>query len=65
MRRHPPISAEAPSVKQTRRPGSPMRWPVQPRVARWQQVGFVPLITQMRARVSGGELFQTSSGNCR
>jgi hypothetical protein len=45
MRRHPPISAKAPSVKQTRRPGSPMRWPVQLRVARWKQVRFVPLIT--------------------
>jgi len=63
MRRHPPISEEAPSVKRTQRPSSPMRWPVQLRVARWKQDRFVPLITQMRARVSGGELFQIVSGN--
>ena len=64
MRRNPLISGEAPSLKRIRRPNSRMKWPIQLRVSGWQQDQFVPLITHLRARVSGGELFQIVSGNC-
>jgi hypothetical protein len=63
MNRHPSISAEARSVKRTGRQGSWTKWPVQLRVSRWQHERFVPLVTRVRARLSGGELFQIVSGN--
>ena len=63
MNRHPSISADARSAKRTGRAGSWTKWPVQLRVSRWQYERFVPLVTRLRARVSGGELFQIVSGS--
>ena len=63
MNRYPSLPADSPSLERKRRLGSQIRWPMQLRVARWQQDRFVPLITGV-GRVSGGELFQTFSGNC-
>ncbi len=63
MNRHQSISADARSVKRTGRAGSWTKWPVQIRVSRWQYERFVPLVTRVRARVSGGELFQIVSGS--
>jgi len=63
MNRHPRISADSQSVKQTGTTASWTKWPVQLRVSCWQHERFVPLITRVRAKVSGGELFQIVSGN--
>ena len=52
MNRHSTAPAEALSVKRVRRPDSLMGYPVKLRVARWQQVKFVPLVTQVCAGVS-------------
>ena len=63
MKRQPSISADSRSVNQTGITNSWTKWPVQLRVSRWQHERFVPLITRVRAKVSGGELFQVVSGN--
>ena len=63
MKKYPPISTQAGSVKTTGAPRSWTKWPVQLRVSRWQHERFVPLVTRVRAKLSGGELFQIVSGN--
>ena len=63
MKKYPPISTQARSVKTTGTPCSWTKWPEQLRVSRWQHERFVPLVTRVRAKLSGGELFQIVSGN--
>jgi hypothetical protein len=63
MNRHSTAPAEALSVKRVRRPDSPMGWPVQLRVAHWQQVSFVPLVNHACANVSARNQSETINAN--
>ena len=63
MNRHPSISADSRAVKQTGTASSWTKWPVQLRVSRRQHERFVPLVARLRAKVSGGELFQIVSAS--
>ena len=64
MIRHSTVPPEASRTKRRRGPGSRVRWPLQLRITGWQQVRFVPVITQVQASVSRSRLFQTFSSNC-
>jgi hypothetical protein len=63
MKKYPRISIQRPSVKTTGTANSWTKWPVQLRVSRRQRDCFVPLVTRIRAKLSGGELFHIHSAN--
>lgn len=63
MNRPSTVLRKAFSVKPEQSSGSPMRWPVQLRVAHWQQVSFVPLVNHKCANVSARNQPETLSAN--
>lgn len=63
MNRHSTVTGKALSAKLERSSNSRMRWPVQLRVAHWQQVSFVPLVNHVCANVFARNQSETLSAN--
>lgn len=63
MNRPSTVVRKAFSVKPERSSDSRMRWPAQVRVAHWQQVSFVPLVSHVCANVSARNQPETLGAN--